>query len=386
MLALAVAPALSGGTQAQGEPPSTGSAAFRVAVVGPDILVEGGGRLHVVELPEDGLLYGPGGDMNWPQPNPGAPSTARGVLLGSSVEPGPGCQAVPQVKGVEGFTALCPLQPGTRVRVGLGAGDDRLHVDGGNHGRYYNSVYEWLSVPLEVRTGAGEDNLELQTLGPVNVDAGPGDDRIWLGLSGPGNALRGGPGDDTFAYEVTVYDHAYDGTPPPRTRRVELDCGRGADFVDPHPRFHHGRGCPAQPPSLVAKPLTLRGRCRARCRWRGAGRIVVKIANPTSRAVTLRSVRLAIERWDSEPYEPLFVKLARRQRIRLPARGSARIVMPARRRRALDRQLDEYILSFGVVPELRFTGEIVEPDGDRTTVAVPVPISEKHIVGIPPLD
>jgi hypothetical protein len=366
--------------------PAAVTPGFRASIVGADVVVEGSGKLRVVELPRNALLYGPGGDMNDPQPNPGAPSTPRGALIGGAVEAGPGCQAVPQVKGVEGFHVLCPFKAGGSVRVNLGSGNDRLDVNGGGHGRYYNDVYDFLGVPLQVQGGAGDDRIDTQTVQQVRVDAGPGNDRISLGLSGPNNTLIGGPGDDTFAYGVYVSDYAYDGNPAPRTRRIDLDCGPGADVIEPYPRFRHGPGCPARPPRLIALPLTLRGTCRDRCRWTGPRRLVVTVRNPTAHRVTLGSARLAIERWESEPGDRRVLTLARRKRLSLPARGSARIAMPARRRRALDRQLDEYILSFGVVPSLDLTGALVERDGDRTAGHVTVRIREKPIEGFKPLD
>ena len=374
-----------GGSQAQaGSAPAPVPSSFRAAVVGADIVVEGSGKLRVVELPKDGLLYGPGGDINFREPNPGAPSTPRAVLFGSEVEPGSGCRVVPQVRGVEGFSALCPLQSGSGVRVSLGAGDDRLRADGGTQQRYYSDVFQWLRAPLDVDGGGGDDRIDTQTLGPVLVDGGPGDDRISLGLSGPHNKLRGGPGDDTFAYKVfaPISGSEYDLTPPARTRRVELECGPGADFVAPHRRFRHGGGCPAQPPPLKAEPLSVRATCRERCRWRGPQELIVTILNPTSRAVTLRSARLAIERWDADYHDHRFVMLARRKRLRLQAQGTVRIAIPARRRRALNSQLEGYILFFGFAPSLGLTGALIERDGDRTRALVDVRVRRGPIAGV----
>lgn len=373
------------GSRAQTDSPSSTTPGFRASIIGADVMVEGSGEVRVVELPKDGLLYGPGGDMNYPEPNPGAPSTPRGALIGGIVEPGPGCQVIPQVRGVEGFSVLCPFQPGASVKVNLGSGDDRLEADGGAHGRYYSDVYEFLGVPLEVQGGAGDDRIDIQTVEQVRADAGAGDDSLSLGLSGPRNTLRGGPGDDSFVHEVDVSDHAYDLNPTSRTRRVDLDCGPGADDVEPYPKFRHGRGCPARPPRLTALPLTLVGTCKdeGRCRWKGSRRLVVRIRNPTSRRVTFRSARLAIQRYDSEDYDPEYRTLARRKHLSVPRRGLARIVMPARRRSALDKELDDYI-SLGVLPSLDLTGKVVERDGDRTTGHVTVRIRKGRIKGFKP--
>jgi hypothetical protein len=373
------APALSA---AKGGHPS-GSASqqgFRAALVAGDVVVEGGGKLRLVELPKDGLLYGPGGDMNYPEPNPGAPSTPRGALIGGAVEAGPGCQGIPQVRGVEGFKVLCPLHPGGNDQVRLGPGDDRLDVNGGGHGRYYNDVYGFLRVPLEVEGGAGDDRVDTQTVGEVRVDAGPGNDRLSLGLSGPHNILRGGPGDDSFFHHVAVSDDAYDGNPAPRTRRVDLDCGAGADFVQPHGSFRHGPGCPHRPPRLVVRPPVVWGSCgEFDCRWRPQ-RLAVTIRNPSRRAVGLRSARLAIEHWDSDPpLDRRFVTLSRRPRLRVPARSSVALVLKRRGRRAFYRHLEKLIIEWGTTPPLRVSGRLVEGAGDRTTVTREAYISRRHI-------
>src|SRR4029453_4195697 len=195
LIAVAGLLVLAGSSQSKMVSPSASpDSTFTAEVNGSDIVVQGSGELRIVELPEDGLLWGPGGDMNPPEPNPGAPSTPRAALLGGQVEPGRGCQGVPQVKGVVGFSALCPLQPGGNVRVTMGAGDDRLRVDGGTHERYYEDVFGWLGVPLEVDAGDGDDRVDAQTLDQVRVDGGPGDDRLSIGLSGPHNSLTGGEG------------------------------------------------------------------------------------------------------------------------------------------------------------------------------------------------
>jgi hypothetical protein len=286
---------------------------------------------------------------------------------------------------VEGFEVLCPYQPGSSVQLKLGSDDDRLAVNGGAHGRYFNSVYEFLSVPLQVEAGAGNDRVDTQTVDEVEVDAGPGNDHLSLGLSGPANALRGGTGDDSFAYGVTVDDYAYDLNPAPRTRRIDLDCGPGADTVEPYAKFRHGRGCPAPAPHLAADRLTLHGKCNdTRCHWSGSRRLVITIRNPTSHRVALRSVRLRVERFDSEPWNRRFRTLARQRHLGVPARGSARIVMPARKRRGLDKELDEAI-PFGYVPALEVTGTLVDRHGDRTTATVTVRIRTKPIKGFKPL-
>jgi hypothetical protein len=267
----------------------------------------------------------------------------------------------------------------------LSAGDDRLRVDGGTHERYYNDVFGWLHAPLEVDAGEGNDRLDTQTLDQVRVDAGPGNDRLSLGLSGPNNTLVGGTGDDTFRYHVYVATevYEYDLTPDARTRRVDLDCGQGADFISPYGRFRHGRGCPARAPRLKGKPVSgVAASCRNdRCKFRGQGPLVATFTNPTSRAVVLRSARLAIERDDSEMYHQSFLTLARRERLRLPARGRVRLVIPAARRRALNRQLKEYFF-WGVPPWLRLTGAIVGRDGDRTTATAWARLRTAHISGV----
>ena len=239
VLSLVVLAGVLGGAQAEAAPPASG---FHAGVVGAQVVIEGSGELRMVELPRDGLLFGPGGDMNEPKRNEGAPSTARGVLLAGAVVAGPGCETVPQVDGVRGFSVLCPLQPGGGVRVLLGDGADRLRVDGGVHYRYYNDVYTWLAAPLEVQGGAGPDRLEVQTVSPVLIDGGAGNDRMRIGLSGPRNRLSGGPGADTFAYAVSSAgaDGVYDQTPPSRTRRVDVNCGAGPDTVEPDRRSASG--------------------------------------------------------------------------------------------------------------------------------------------------
>jgi hypothetical protein len=57
--------------------------------------------------------------------------------------------------------------------------------------------------------------------------------------------------------------------------------------------------------------------------------------------------------------------------------------MPARKRRALDEELNEYI-PFGIVPSLDVTGALVDRDGDRTPAHVSVRIREKPIKGYEP--
>jgi hypothetical protein len=366
----------------------TAAGVVRASVAGADVVVDGGGKVTVVELPRDALLYGPGGDMNWPQPNPGAPRTPTGAMVGAEggVVAGPGCERLPRVNGIQGFEVLCPYVPGASVQVKLGPGDDRLDVNGGAHGRYYGDVYRFLGVPLRVEGGAGDDRIDTQTVNEVRVDGGAGNDRLSLGLSGPANTLRGGPGDDSFSYGVTVDDYAYDLNPEPRTRRVDLDCGAGADTVEPFAKFRLGRGCPAPAPHLIAESLTLRGRCDdLTCHWQGPRRLTVTVDNPTSHRVTLHAARLSIERFDSEPWDLLFRTLAHRRLLSIPARGSARVVMPARKRRGLNKELNEY-LPFGEMPVLSLTGALVDRgDGDRTTANVTVRIRSKPIRGFRPL-
>jgi hypothetical protein len=359
-----------------------------VSIIGTDIVVQGGGELRIVELPEDGLLWGPEKGYEPPEPNYGAPSTPRAALL-QGAEPGRGCQAVPQVKGVEGFSALCPLQRGSSVRVTLSAGDDRLRVDGGTHERYYNDVFGWLGVPLEVEAGDGDDRIDTQTLDQVRVDGGPGDDRLSLGLSGPEDSLIGGDGDDRFRYHVYVATevYEYDYTPNALTKQVHLDCGAGADFISPDRRFRHGRGCPARAPKLKGKPVGgVRGSCgKERCAVHGRERLVATFSNPTSRAVVMHSARLVIERDDSEMYYPRYLTLAHRERLRLPPHRPVRLEIPGRLRPALNRQLKEYLF-WGVPPWLRLTGALVDRDGDRTRIDVYARLRTAHFSGVDWLD
>jgi hypothetical protein len=392
------------GVQAQAASPTPSAPSFHAAVVGADVVIEGSGYLRAVELPKDGLLRQPGSDMDSPAFNPGAPSTPRAVMFAGrcrlsgaiepivqgqcpggppdAVAPGPGCQAVPQLPGALGFSALCPVQPGGGVRVGLGEGADVFTADAGEHpeGHGFNDTFGWLRAPLAVLGGAGDDRINVSTGGSVSIDGGQGDDRITIADSRPAT-LIGGAGDDEFGY-----DELYDRTPRKDRGRIRLDCGPGADFVLPNRRFHHGRGCPARPPRLTAAPLRLRGVCRARCIWRGSHRIVVTVRNATSRPVTLRSARLAIRQWDDEPDEMLFVTLARRKRLRVPARGSTRIAMPAGRWRVLKHQLGEFIGTLGCVPALELSGAVVEADGDRTISRVTVRFREGLIKGRHPFD
>lgn len=383
-------------TDAGTAPPAPNAPSFRAAIVGTDVVVEGGRYLRVVELPEDGLLVQPGSDMDWPpKPNPGAPSTPRAALIAGRCagttdpvfgqcpggrpeagEPGGGCQTVPQLPGVLGFSVLCPLQPGGTVRVRLSGEEDRLRVDGGEHpeGHGFHDVFNVLTAPLDVSGGAGNDRFDVATDGSVRVDGEQGDDRFSIAWSRPAS-LIGGSGDDQFSSEEVVTGRR------PRTHPVSLDCGPGADFVRPHPLFRHGRGCPAEPPRLAARPLTVRGTCRERCRWQGPRRIVVNVKNPTSQSVSLRSVRLAIAHWNNESGETRRVTLARRDRLVLPARGATTIPVSGSKGRALYRQLGQHITLFGVVPPLELTGSLLEHDGDRTMAEVDVRIRERGIKG-----
>jgi hypothetical protein len=56
---------------------------------------------------------------------------------------------------------------------------------------------------------------------------------------------------------------------------------------------------------------------------------------------------------------------------------------PARRRWALNGELDDYI-SVSIVPPLDLTGAVVERDGDRTTGHVTVRIRKDRIKGFKP--
>jgi hypothetical protein len=381
---------LAGAAASKTGPTSTESqGTFVASLVGTDVVVQGGGELRIVELPEDGLLWGPQMGFDPPEPNYGAPSTPRAAML-AGAEPGHGCQAVPQVKGVEGFSALCPLQPGGSVRVTMSAGTDRLRVDGGTHERYYNSVYGWLEVPLEVEGGDGDDKIDTQTLDQVRVDAGPGDDRLSLGLSGPNDSLIGGDGNDRFRYHVYVATevYEYDLTPNPLTKRMDLDCGTGADFIAPNPRFRRGRGCPARAPKLKGEPVGgVRGRCNKKgdCSVHGRERLVATFRNPHSRAVVLHSARLLIERDDSERYYPRYLTLAHRGRLRLPPHRSVRLAIPSRLRPALNRELKEYLF-WGLPPWFRLTGALVDRDGDRTRIDVYARLRTAHFSGVEWLD
>jgi hypothetical protein len=157
--------------------------------------------------------------------------------------------------------------------------------------------------------------------------------------SGPGMwGVQAAPssGDDSFFYYVSVADNAYDLNPAPRTRRVDLACDAGADFVQPHGRFRHGAGFPHQPPRVAVRPPLVRGSCgEFDCRWRRGQRLVVTIRNRSRSVVRLRSARVEIQHWNSDPapYER-FVTLASRPRLRLPARGSVALVLKLRGRRA----------------------------------------------------
>ena len=59
--------------------------------------------------------------------------------------------------------------------------------------------------------------------------------------------------------------------------------------------------------------------------------------------------------------------------------------MPARKRRGLNKELDDYI-SFGVLPSLDVTGTIVDHDGDRTIGHTRVRIRKHPIRGYKPIE
>lgn len=106
-------------SRAQTNSPAAGPPGFRATIVGADIVVEGSGNLRMVELSEDGLLWGPGGDMNWPQPNPGPPSTPPGAAsANSAVTADAACKLARSLISLLGCERWChPLRRSADVKL-----------------------------------------------------------------------------------------------------------------------------------------------------------------------------------------------------------------------------------------------------------------------------